>query len=337
MNFLRTPDMVTWEITERCNMHCKHCSNAVNGKPFELNTHECKKIIDRISDAKVFKVGIEGGEPLVRSDLIDLIDYMNQKRIQPSIATNGLLLNTSFIESITPYHVDSLQISLDGPDRNSYALLRGNSSYFDQVIHNIKVAVDHRLPITIAMVVSKSTYLEIPRMAEFAQSLGVKKLRFIDYVPSGRGQLSDCLSPEELKTAYSMMCDINIPELQIITPNKLMALVSGKRPEALLGLINPEACFGCEAGTVIAHIRANGDLFPCSFFREKQFSAGNILENSLQTVWKNAEAFSPFRATKELPTRCKSCDLSSHCFGGCRAYAYYFSGSLQNKDPRCWG
>lgn len=336
MFFLRAPDMVTWEITEKCNMHCKHCSNAVKGKPFELNTHECKIIIDRISDAKVFKVGIEGGEPLVRSDLLELIDYMNQKRIQPSIATNGLLLNTSFIESVIPYHVDAFQISLDGPDKDSYALLRNKPSYFEQVACNIKEAVVHRLPVTIAMVISKSTYLQIPRMAKFAQSLGVTKLRFIDYVPSGRGQVSDCLSPEELKTAYTMMCDINIPGLQIITPNKLMALITGKQAGTLLDLINPEACLGCEAGTVIAHIRANGDLFPCSFFREKQFSAGNILENSLQSVWENAEAFYPFRAAKELPSKCKSCELCNHCFGGCRAYAYYSSGSLQNKDPRCW-
>lgn len=328
--------MVTWEITEKCNMHCKHCSNAVNGQPFEMNTADCKKVIDKICEANIFKVGIEGGEPLIRNDLIDLIAYMNQRKIRPSIATNGILLSNRMIERLKSCYVDSIQISLDGSDKDSYALLRGDSSHFELILQNVKQAIKHDLPISIAMVVSKSTYTQIPKMAQLAQSLGVAKLRFIDFVPSGRGQIADCLSAEELKRAYTMMCEIECPGLEIITPNKLMSWLLKKPNETLLGLINPGTCFGCEAGTVIAHIRANGDLFPCSFFREDAFSAGNILKDSWQSIWVDSEALLPFRKMSNIPKKCLECENNHGCFGGCRAYAYYATGSLQSADPRCW-
>lgn len=122
----------------------------------------------------------------------------------------------------------------------------------------------------------------------------------------------------------------------LFTPNKLMSLLSQTTEETLLGLINPGTCFGCEAGTVIAHIRANGDLFPCSFFRDPIFCAGNILQNSLQSIWATSEAFYPLRKITNIPEKCKDCKKNHSCFGGCRAYAYYTTGSLQNADPRCW-
>ena len=307
MNSLFSPDMVTWEITERCNMHCRHCSNAVNGLPFELDTADCKRIIDKISEAKIFKVGIEGGEPLIRRDLVELITYMNKKKIRPSIATNGTLLDANFIDRLKSCSVDAIQISLDGSDKDSYAIFRGESSRFDLILQNVKLAIKNELPITIAMVVSKSTYKQIPEMVKLAQSLGVTKLRFIDYVPSGRGQTSDCLSAEELRSAYSSMSQIEHKGLQIVTPNKLMSLLSQTTEETLLGLINSGTCFGCEAGTVIAHIRANGDLFPCSFFRDPIFCAGNILQNSLQSIWATSEAFYPLRKITNIPEKCKDC------------------------------
>ena len=87
----------------------------------------------------------------------------------------------------------------------------------------------------------------------------------------------------------------------------IMSLLSQTTEETLLGLINPGTCFGCEAGTVIAHIRANGDLFPCSFFRDPICCAGNILQNSLQSIWATSEAFYPLRKITNIPEKCKDC------------------------------
>ena len=87
----------------------------------------------------------------------------------------------------------------------------------------------------------------------------------------------------------------------------IMSLLSQTTEETLLGLINPGTCFGCEAGTVIAHIRANGDLFPCSFFMDPIFCAGNILQNSLQSIWATSEAFYPLRKITNIPEKCKDC------------------------------
>lgn len=336
MNYLQAPDMVTWEITEKCNMHCKHCSNAVDGCYIELPTSLCKKIIDRLVEANVFKVGIEGGEPFCRNDLLELIDYMNNFYLSPSIATNGTLINEDVILELKKRQIDALQFSLDGSSSWHYSRLRNNGNCFDLVISNIKRAVQHGLPVSIAMVISKSTFHDIPNMAALAHELGVAKLRFIDFIPSGRGSIEECLSKEEYEDVCHMINAINIYGLTVVAPSKIMSLINGNTRNTLINMINPSECFGCEAGLAIAHIRANGDLTPCSFFREDQFVAGNILEKPLSDIWLNSVALRPFREYQSVPSKCLQCDRNHECMGGCRAYAYYSTGNLESEDLRCW-
>lgn len=336
MKNLQAPDMVTWEITEKCNMYCKHCSNSINGQPVELDTESCKSIIKSITNANVLKVGIEGGEPFCRNDMLDLIEFMNYNKISPSIATNGTLLNEMIVSDLESRNISSLQISLDGSSKGVYSRLRKKPELFDHVINNIVLAVKHHLPVTLAMVVTKSTFSDIPSFAELAKSLDVDKVRFIDYVPAGRGTLDECLSVDEIKEAYQLMCEIEETGLSVITPNKLMSLLKARDGETLLGFINPGIGFGCEAGTAIAHIRANGDVTPCSFFREKEFIAGNMIEANFLSIWQNSPVFRSFRQISPIPENCESCEENHSCCGGCRAYAYYSSGSLQSIDPRCW-
>ena len=71
---LRAPVNVTWEMTLKCNLRCKHCLSA-SGKeaPQELSFGECCRTIDRLAAMKVFQVNIGGGEPFIRDDFLDLL------------------------------------------------------------------------------------------------------------------------------------------------------------------------------------------------------------------------------------------------------------------------
>lgn len=336
MRALKTPDMVSWEITENCNMRCKHCSNAINGKPISLSTRECMSIIDRIAEEHIFKVGIEGGEPFCRADIIEIIQYLNSKKIIPTIATNGTLLDYEMIKKLQSCEIDNIQVSVDGSSADKYSHLRKNANIFYTVTGNIKNAVQHGLPISIAMVVSKNTYKDIPNMVSLAKKLNVKRVRFIDFIPSGRGQFEECLSQEEIKEAYKLMYESSGNGIEIIMPNKIMTNVTKKNNISLLGMINDSGCFGCEAGSVLAHVRANGDIYPCVFFRSPEFCAGNILRDAFSDIWDNSNIMKEFRKLGKLPEKCERCEFSLSCMGGCRAYAYFTKGNIAAEDERCW-
>src|SRR6202021_3692893 len=73
---LDAPICLTWELTYACNLSCVHClSSSGRRDPAELSTQECKRVIDELERMQVFYVNIGGGEPTVRPDFWERVDY----------------------------------------------------------------------------------------------------------------------------------------------------------------------------------------------------------------------------------------------------------------------
>ena len=91
---LSAPVNVTWEITQRCNMHCVHClSDAGPAAEDELSTQECRDLVDQMAALNVFQVNVGGGEPFVREDFLDLVSYAHAKGLVTCVSTNGMLID----------------------------------------------------------------------------------------------------------------------------------------------------------------------------------------------------------------------------------------------------
>src|SRR5215470_8881275 len=87
---LDAPICLTWELTYACNLSCVHClSSSGRRDPGELSTEECRALIDEFSAMQVFYVNI-GGEPTVRPDFWDLVDYATSHRVGVKFSTNGI-------------------------------------------------------------------------------------------------------------------------------------------------------------------------------------------------------------------------------------------------------
>ena len=87
--------MIAWELTRNCNLSCVHCRASAACGPHgdELTTDECKDIIDSILAFSSPTVILTGGEPLLREDIFDIIEYGNAKGLRLVIAINGTLLD----------------------------------------------------------------------------------------------------------------------------------------------------------------------------------------------------------------------------------------------------
>ncbi len=166
------------ELTLRCNASCSFCSIhsiSKNIHPLELNremdTNQVKHIIDQISKLGVVALSFTGGEPTLRSDLPELINYTGQKKkMVVGLATNGSylydLLKLNGLKGL-----NYILVSLDFPSAQPHDKFRGLKLY-DKVIKSIKLANSLGIRTIISTVVMKQNLLYLDDMCKLAKSLG---------------------------------------------------------------------------------------------------------------------------------------------------------------------
>jgi len=85
----QSPHFVDWVITDRCNLSCRHCRGMSTGG---LSTQRAKKLIGEIAELGPGWVIVEGGEPLLRQDIFELLELMQQRQLEAHLVTNGMVL-----------------------------------------------------------------------------------------------------------------------------------------------------------------------------------------------------------------------------------------------------
>src|ERR1700677_611851 len=127
---LDAPICLTWELTYACNLSCVHClSSSGRRDPRELSTAECRAVIDELERMQVFYVNIGGGEPTVRPDFWDLVDYATAHQVGGKSSTNGVKITPEVARRLAGSDYVDVQISLDGATADVNDAVRGAGSY----------------------------------------------------------------------------------------------------------------------------------------------------------------------------------------------------------------
>ena len=127
---LDAPICLTWELTYACNLACVHClSSSGRRDPRELSTAECKAVIDELERMQVFYVNIGGGEPTVRPDFWELLDYATEHHVGVKFSTNGIKITPEVAQRLAGSDYVDVQISLDGATAEVNDAVRGPGSY----------------------------------------------------------------------------------------------------------------------------------------------------------------------------------------------------------------
>lgn len=130
------------ELTTRCNNNCSHCvvTNPNVKNEYLLTTQEIMRIIDEIDLIGYKEVIITGGEPLLRTDIIEIIKYIYEKNLKINIMTNGTLLDETIIEKLKIYNkLLSVTVSLYGYNEESYYNFTKNKIGFNDVIRGLSL------------------------------------------------------------------------------------------------------------------------------------------------------------------------------------------------------
>src|SRR5271154_3653743 len=127
---LDAPICLTWELTYACNLACVHClSSSGRRDPMELSPGEARHIVDELAAMKVFYVNIGGGEPMLRPDFFDLLDYAVASKVGVKFSTNGTRLTTDKARQLASMDYVDVQISIDGALATTNDALRGEGSF----------------------------------------------------------------------------------------------------------------------------------------------------------------------------------------------------------------
>ena len=183
---LTAPVNVTWEVTYQCNLSCVHClSDSGRKREGELTTQQCLKAIDALAASRVFQLSIGGGEPFVRDDFLDLVDYAHEKGILTCISTNGTLI-TDRVAKRLDHKLVYIQVSLDGGTAESNDAIRGKGS-FERALHAVACLRKRNIEVSVNTVLTRLSFPELDRLAALAESMGAK-FRVSRFRPSGRGK-----------------------------------------------------------------------------------------------------------------------------------------------------
>jgi len=276
---MKGPYHVEVEITLRCPLHCVHCSLRAGEEKTDLPYENYIELVEDCAELGVRIFDVIGGEPLARQDIYELLRFATDKIPKVIVNTSGYFLNKKIINNLKKARIKDIFVSLDGPDPEKHEMIRGNGrNLFQKTCEGIKLLVKEGFKTTVAFVVNKINYRDIPKMVELCSTLGVKNLFILGFIPTGRGaeQQKELLVPKDM--LMETLTDLKRYE----NNGKVRIMVDCSMDCVFYELWKNS----CPAGADFVTVTVNGDVFPCGFLRENsEFKLGNIKERRFSDIW----------------------------------------------------
>ncbi len=365
LNFDETPFLAIWEVTQSCDLACKHCRAAAQpiAHPDELTNAEGKALIDQISAMGVPIFVFTGGDPLKRKDVFELIRYAADKGVQVALTPSATpLLTREAIFKFKEAGLVRLGISLDGSTPEIHDAFRGLPGAYARTIQAIEWANEAGIPIQVHTTISRHNAHDLDGLCALFERLAIVMWNVFFLVPVGRGQIDDLLSGEEFEQVFAKIYELsNRVSFQIKTTEAMhyrRYLLQHNLEERKIGhgsghlSIAKHAAMVYEPGTPTANAQTRtaswttrrvndgkgflfishvGNVYPSGFL---PIHAGSIRETPLAEIYRNAPIFKSLRDTSKLEGKCGACEYKEIC-GGSRARAYAVTGDPLAQEPCC--
>jgi mycofactocin radical SAM maturase len=324
---LDAPICLTWELTYACNLACVHClSSSGRRDPRELTTDECKTVIDELQRMQVFYVNIGGGEPTVRRDFWELVDYATAHDVGVKFSTNGSRITPQVAQRLAASDYVDVQVSIDGATAEVNDRVRGPGSYTTAVRAMERLADAGFRGFKLSVVVTRENAGQLEAFKAIADRHGAQ-LRLTRLRPSGRGaDVWDELHPTaaQQRAVYDWLVAHGE---DVLTGDSFFHLSAYGQSLPGLNL--------CGAGRVVCLIDPVGDVYACPFAIHQEFLAGNVRDpGGFASVWRESELFLELRRPQAAGA-CSSCTFFDSCRGGCMAAKFFTGLPLAGPDPEC--
>lgn len=304
---------VTIEVLQRCPNRCIYCSSWSSlDKDEALDFDTICGIVDDAAELGAKLINLSGGEPLLRPDIVDIMDYIKSKGMRIRLYTSGIYYDQGYKSILVTLlkaiggKVDTLIFNYETARPELYAKIMGTVPENHSLLENtIKTAVALSISVEAHLVPMKCNYRLIPQTLERVLSLGVSKVSLLRFVPQGRSVENveaTVLSAGEEKELREML-----KELSAQYGDKLRL---GKPYRS-------ERFSTCWTGTIRLAVRYDGFVFPCGAFKDgmmtfKGFAPENIREKRLAEIYRDSEYV---KSVREELEKYYEGEVSEPCFG----------------------
>jgi mycofactocin radical SAM maturase len=283
-------------------------------------------VIDELQAMQVFYVNIGGGEPTVRRDFWEILDYATAHDVGVKFSTNGSRISEQVAARIAANDYVDVQVSLDGASAAVNDAVRGPGS-FQTAIRALERLAEAGAPsFKISVVITRENMAQLDDFETLADHFGAQ-LRLTRLRPSGRGaDVWDRLHPTALqqRRLYDWLLERGD---KVLTGDSFFHLAAYGQPLPGLNM--------CGAGRVVCLIDPIGDVYACPFAIHDAFRAGNIrAPGGFASIWRESELFADLRQP-QTGGACASCSHFDSCRGGCMAAKFFTGLPLTGPDPEC--
>ncbi|WP_167879960.1 radical SAM protein [Halorhabdus rudnickae] len=335
-NYDERPLIVTWEVTQACELECDHCRAEAqpDRDPAELSTAEGQAFIDSIADfghpqpILVFS----GGDPLERPDLLELLDHADDRDVTTAVTPAPTEnLTGDVIGQLADTGVERIALSLDGATPQTHDEFRGEEGSFTRVEQAARQAREAGMEIQINTTVTANTVEDLPEIADMVEEFDAAMWEVFFLVPIGRGEELAQLDPERtvevMEWLYRRGREASYRVITVESPHYRRVADELERRESGEGV----RVGSTRAGKGFVFVSYEGEVYPSGFLPE---SAGNVTERSLVDIYRNADLFERLRDTDQFVGSCGTCEYLDIC-GGSRSRAHAVTGNPLASDPLC--
>jgi radical SAM protein with 4Fe4S-binding SPASM domain len=344
--------VVVWNLTRRCNLHCRHCYAAARAAPHpeELTPAEGCALVDAVGRLGAPALILSGGDPLLRPDLLDLVRRAAAQGIHTALSTNGTLIDGPMARALARAGVGYVGVSLDGigPRHDRFRGLRGA---WEAALAGLRHCRDAGLAVGLRFTLSRPTLPDLPRVLDLMEAEAVPRgyVSHLVYVGRARRLAPQALTPGQSRQAVEAIFDRaeslhrrGVP-LDLATGNAdadgvaLYLRARRRRPAeapVVLDLLRRRG--GNSAGRAIVNVDDRGEVHPDQFW--PHHSLGNVRQRPLPEIWAD-ERHPLLRGLRQrrlhVHGRCARCPYFDLCGGGSRVRAEALTGDLWAPDPAC--
>ena len=310
LGLLKPISFVQWLATYECNLFCPYCE-ASSGKAAdnELTTEEVKWLINDLARMKVKRFLISGGEPLARPDIVEIMQYANQKKMLLGLVTNGYRVEEMWDE-LRCFNYFLYFTSIDGvPEYHDR--VRGREGSFEKAVKGLELF--GRLGVRTRMINTVVYPANINQLEELLKLIKGSAANLWHLTPAA--QIGKAVNSYKYSLSGSQLKYI----VAFIENNKHRMKIDLGSSHKYIGCFN--GCqvgkpFFCGAGLTRCSIMPDGEVMGCQQVYDNFFSEGNIREKPFSYIWK--KGFVRFRK-KTFQESCKGCIFFHSCQGGCWA------------------
>lgn len=301
-------------VTNACALHCAHCYSRCSATPDrnELSTADWLRLIDEAAEAGVVAVMVEGGEPLLRPDIFEILSYASRTMLV-WLRTHATDVDPGVARRIHESGVATVCVDLFGASAATHDEHAGVPGAFARTMRGIEALRAKGLDLLPLLILTRRNRHELQGYLDLAERIGADKASILRLYPIGRARANW----SELACSRSEM-------------SEAIASLSVPRGIRLLHSWHPRNGNCCWESSAVT---ATGLSVGCPYLREF-VNFGDVRRATLLETWGHP-LYRRLRSGAEAAGHCHDCADHEGTRGGCRATAYAFTGDWDAQDPFC--